>query len=414
MRRRRVVHNGAVTDHETTAQAAPDEQAPDQRAHRLGDVTTATILHRSTRRPTAWWQHAVVLQVRGEVDLPGLEALTAEISHVARLGADAIEVHGPGLDPGTEPARGVVEAFVRRAHQRGIKVLVALAGTDAPPLTDAAAWHLARCTAWLHRGIDGIDLVSATRPVPPLGPHGHAGIELGALHALIAEHGEDVILTGGGTARDRAALAAHLHEDWLHVTRDDRLVVTPWRPEALRAAITDAYALRDPVGAPAGWTLATAALSAPAEWGDLDAAALGRRHDAAAALMLALPGTAYLHLGEAVGLRPADDVAAAVRATAAAVAAQKGRADSGFERYRRGLRLRDELRLGTGPVGWVGSPAGTLAFLNREVLVLVNVGAAAVAVPAEREILHASADLPAPVGGEVTVPPDTTVWLAVS
>ena len=235
-----------------------------------------------------------------------------------------------------------------------------------PPGTSPA------CTAWLHRGIDGIDLISATRPVPPLGPHGHAGIELGALHALIAEHGEDVILTGGGTARDRAALAAHLHEDWLHVTRDDRLVVTPWRPEPLRAAITDAYALRDPVGAPAGWTLATAALSAPAEWGDLDAAALERRHDAAAALMLALPGTAYLHLGEAVGLRQAGDVAAAVRATAAAVAAQKGRPDSRFERYRRGLRLRDELRLGTGPLGWVDSPAGTLAFLNREVLVLVN------------------------------------------
>ncbi|GAA1640187.1 alpha-amylase family protein [Georgenia ruanii] len=404
-----------MTDHETTAQAAPGEQPRgDQRTPALGDVTTTTVVHRSTRRPTSWWQHAVVLQVRGETDLPGLEALAAEISHVARLGADAIEVHCPGLDPGAEPARGVVEEFVRRAHQRGIKVLVALAGTDAPPQTDAAAWHLARCTAWLHRGIDGIDLISASRPVPPLGPHAHAGIELGALHALIAEHGEDVILTGGGTARDRAALASHLHEDWLHITRDDRLVVTPWRPEPLRATITDAYALRDPVGAPAGWTLATAALAAPAEWGDLAHAALRRRHDAAAALMLALPGTAYLHLGEAVGVRQDGDVAAAVRATAAAVAAQKGRPDTGFERYRRGLRLRDELRLGTGPVGWVDSPAGTLAFLNREVLVLVNLGPGTVVVPAEREILHASADLPAPAGGEVSVPADTTVWLAVS
>jgi hypothetical protein len=412
-----MVHNGGVTDHGATAQAEPDERAgagAELTRNRLGDVTTTTVVHRRTRQPAPWWHHAVIFQVRTAADLEGLEALAAEISHVARLGADAIQVHCPGLDPGAEPARSAVETLVRRAHQRGIKVLVGLAGTDAPAGTDAAAWHLARCAAWLHRGVDGIDLMSATGRVPEAGPHAHAGIELGALHALIAEHGEDVIVTGAGSALDRPALATHLHEDWLHITRDDRLVVTPWAPDELRAAITDAYALRDPVGAPAGWTLRDAGLQAPARWAGLEGAALQRRRHAATGLMLGLPGTAYLRQGEALGLTAGPSVAATVQAISAAVAEQRGRTGSTFERYRQGLRLRHEMRLGTGTVGWVESPSGSIAFLNREVLVLLNLGPEPVVIPADRELLHVSDEIPTPVGGEAVIPPDTTVWLAMA
>ncbi|WP_418607569.1 hypothetical protein [Georgenia sp. SUBG003] len=57
--------------------------------------------------------------------------------------------------------------------------------------------------------------------------------------------------------------------------------------------------------------------------------------------------------------------------------------------------------------------AGTLAFINRDVLVLTNVSDRDVRVPAEREILHASEDLPMPLDGMVSVPPDTTVWIAL-
>ncbi|MFD1505281.1 DUF3459 domain-containing protein [Georgenia yuyongxinii] len=406
----------------TTAQPASTGRA------RLGDVTTTTLVHRRTGGATTWWQQAVVFQVAVATDVPGLEALAQEISHVARLGADAIQVHCPGVDPAAEPARTAVDTLVRRAHQRGVKVIVTVVGTDAPHGTDPA-WHLARCAAWLDRGVDGIDLSAAaplegpapqgSAPLPATGRHEHAGVDLGGLQALLAEHGEDTVATGAGTAVAPRDLAVHLHEDWLHITRDDRLVTTPWQAAALRTAITDAYALRDPVGATAGWTLLAAPSVRTDDWTRTDSDAWRRRHDAATLLMLALPGTAYVPQGEAVGLTAGDtadgSVAATVRAVAEAVAQQKGRIGTVFERYRQALRLRAELHLGTGTVAWVDAPGeGALAFLNRRLLVLVNVGPEPVLVPAGREILHASDTLSPPLDGDVVVPPDTTVWMSAS
>lgn len=424
-----MVHNGEVTDSGMATTARPTStgraagpagpQGTDGAGRaRLGEVTTTTLVHRRTGGAATWWQQAVIFQVLVATDVPGLEALAQEVSHVARLGAHALQVHCPDVDPAAEPARTAVDTLVRRAHQRGVKVIAAVVGTDAPGGTDPA-WHLARCAAWLDRGVDGIDLSAAATSLADHGPHEHPGVDLGGLQALVAEHGEDTVVTGAGTAVAPRDLATHLHEDWLHVTRDDRLVATGWQAAALRATITDAYALRDPVGATAGWTLLAAPTAASAAWAGLTDEALRRRHDAATLLMLALPGTAYVPQGEAVGLtagQTADgSVAAMVHAVAEAVVRQKGRIGTVFERYRQALRLRQELHLGTGTVAWVDTPGdGALAFLNRQLLVLVNVGPGPVLVPAGREILHASDDLPPPLDGDVVVPPDTTVWLSSS
>jgi alpha-glucosidase len=208
--------------------------------------------------------------------------------------------------------------------------------------------------------------------------------------------------------------------------------------------------------------------------------ALGlRRGRAASLLMLALPGSAYLFQGEELGLPEHTTLPDAARqdptwtrsghtqrgrdgarvplpwvagapsvgfgpSTASwlptpagwddyAVDRQDGVEGSTLETYRSALRLRRQRELGSGELIWVDDdpgPAGTglLAFRNRDVLVLANVGGPPVPLPADAEVLLASdrlATAPGPVddgSGPVddgsgapdpvqVLPPDTTVWL---
>ncbi|WP_345037447.1 hypothetical protein [Georgenia daeguensis] len=388
---------------------APAEEQRERALDRLGEVTTTTLVHRGARGSQPWWQQAVVYQVLGTADLDALAAMSAGVSHVARLGANALLIRVPAVSPDDPAARDVVEDFLRRAHQRGIRVIVSFMGTDEGG-ADRDGWHLARASAWVAHGVDGIDLGVSLGA----GEHGHAGIDLGALHALVAD--ADAVLTGAVTAREPEALAEHLHEDWLHVTRDDRLAVTPWEAAPLRATISDSYLQRDAVGAPAGWTLTDLTHASAPSWG-LDPEAAGRRRRAATLLMAALPGTTYVPQGEAVGLAPRpDDPAGTIAEVARLADEQRGVPGSAFERYRQALRLRRELSLGTGPLAWVDDAPGpeTLAFLNREVLVLTNLSERDVLVPVEREILHASDELLGARDGVVNLPPDTTVWISLA
>lgn len=405
-------HNGWVTDTDTDdagrAHQAPAEER-DRALDRLGEVTTTTLVHRGARGSQPWWQHAVVYQVLGTADLDALAAMSAGISHVARLGANALQVRVPAVDPDDPAAREIVDDLVRRAHQRSIRLIVSFMGTDDGG-ADRDGWHLARAAAWVAHGADGVDLGVSLAA----GEHNHAGIDLGALHALVAD--ADAVLTGAVTAREPEALAEHLHEDWLHVTRDDRLTVTPWAAAPLRATISDSYLQRDAVGAPAGWTLTDLALGSAPSW-DLDTEASARRRRAATLLMAALPGTTYVPQGEAVGIAPPpDDPAATIAEVARLAAEQRGVPGSTFESYRHALRLRRELALGTGPLAWVDDTPGpgTLAFLNREVLVLTNLSDRDVLLPLDREILSASDELPGPRDGAVVLPPDTTVWISLA
>lgn len=401
-------HNDGVTEDRAT------QPARTRAAGRLDDVTTTTVVHRRTKSPS-WWHEAVVYQVPGVLDVDVLGPLADDVSHIARLGADALLLHAPGV--GTEETVAAADHLVARAHRRGIRVLAAVGGTDAPAGTrDPEAWHLERCAWWLDRGADGIDLLTAGTATS--GPHEHRGVDLGAVQALVADRPEEAVVTGAAPAADPVSLATHLVEDWLHVLRDDRLVTTPWAADPLRQAVTTAYGPRDAVGAAAGWTLAVAALGtaagplAPA-WAALDAQARHARLSAVTLLMLALPGVAHIQLGDAVGLPPGPTTVGRLDAVATAAAEQRGAAGSTFERYRQALRLRRELRLGSGPLAWTTDAPNEdcLVLLNGEVLVLVNLGSP-VPVSTRREILHASRDLPEPHDGAVLVPQDTTVWLA--
>ena len=92
---------------------------------------------------------------------------------------------------------------------------------------------------------------------------------------------------------------------------------------------------------------------------------------------------------------------------------------STFEMYRAALALRREYRLGSGSLAWVdglvdGGDDSLVAFVNREVLVVTNLGPETVRLTGtDLEVLVSSADLPhgQAGGSEVAVPADVTVWV---
>ena len=188
-----------------------------------------------------------------------------------------------------------------------------------------------------------------------------------------------------------------------------------------------------------------------------------RRARAATLLMLALPGSAYLYQGEELGLPehtaldddlrqdpawwrsgytergrdgcrvPLPWVAEApgfgFSPTGAAwlpqpdswatyaLDAQRGTRGSTYELYREALRLRRDFHLGSGSLCWVDSAhhdaaAPVLAFANRDVYVVANLGTEPIALP-RSETLHvllASGELTRSDDGTILVPSDMTVW----
>lgn len=189
-----------------------------------------------------------------------------------------------------------------------------------------------------------------------------------------------------------------------------------------------------------------------------------RRARAATLLMLALPGSSYLYQGEELGLPEhtslddgerqdpawwrsghtergrdgcrvplpwaADEPGLGFSPTGRtwltqpeayaryAADTQRGVAGSTYELYRTALRLRREFELGSGSLAWVdGLPStaqdSVLAFVNRDVLVMTNLGTDLLRLPADLQLLHASQDLPVADDDAVLVPADTTVWARI-
>ena len=184
-----------------------------------------------------------------------------------------------------------------------------------------------------------------------------------------------------------------------------------------------------------------------------------RRARAATLLMLALPGSAYLYQGEELGLPehtalddslrqdPAwertghaergrdgcrvplpwqsDSPAFGFSATGAswlpqpadwsryAVDSQRGVPGSTLEMYRSALRTRRERALATGGLAWAAGDLGpdVIALVNRDVLVVANLGAEPVELPADAQVIAASQDVERSGDGTVLVGSDVTVWV---
>jgi alpha-glucosidase len=184
-----------------------------------------------------------------------------------------------------------------------------------------------------------------------------------------------------------------------------------------------------------------------------------RRARAATLLMLALPGSAYLYQGEELGLPDHTALPAEVRQDPSffrtdgaepgrdgcrvplpwvggapgngfgptgktwlpqpgvyadlAADRQYGVKGSTYEMYRTALELRRREQLGAGALAWVDALSDSpdvVAFRVAGVVVVSNLGAAPLTLPAEAEVLVASGDLDTS-SGAVALPSDMTVWL---
>ena len=287
----------------------------------------------------------------------------------------------------------------------------------------------------------------------------------------------DRILCAEAWVQPAAALARYIRSDELHQSFNFEFLMTPWLASDLRATISESLASAAAVGAPQTWVLSNHDVvrhatrlgypQAPGRHlgGGIGAndpqpdTALGlRRARAATAVMLALPGSAYLFQGEELGLPEATqlpDDAIQDPTWARSGHTSRGRdgcrvpvpwsgstpsygfgpteaswlpqpaewADLSIDRqeavpastlelYRTLLHERRGLGLGRGTLTWAGGYRDdVLAYTVRmpgrlTVLVLANLGTATVSLPEGAEVIVSSDELAA----DGSVPSDVTVW----
>ncbi|WP_433604092.1 glycoside hydrolase family 13 protein [Dactylosporangium sp. CA-139114] len=235
-------------------------------------------------------------------------------------------------------------------------------------------------------------------------------------------------------------LARYTAPDELHQAFNFEFLQADWGdPAAVRASIDSCLHAAGSVGAPATWVLSNHDVRRHVtRLGSLE------RANAAALLMLALPGSAYLYQGDELGLPEVLDLPADARqdpvwfrsggtdpgrdgcrvplpweseapaygfsATGAswlpqppAWAALARDRSSTVDLYRAALALRRRL---TGPLRWHESPDGVLDFARDGFRCIVNLSPEPVALPDGAEVALASR----PIDGS-TVPADATVWI---
>jgi alpha-glucosidase len=288
---------------------------------------------------------------------------------------------------------------------------------------------------------------------------------------VLAEYEGDRVLCAEAWVEPLTKLARWVRPDEMHQAFNFTYLETPWSATSLRRTIDTSIAAFATVGAPSTWVLSNhdvvrhatrLALTAPNPQGDglgPDSPGIApyevgvRRARAATAVMLALPGSAYVYQGEELGLPEVIDLPPESRedptwhrtnhekygrdgcrvpipwesaspsfgfgpsenswlpqpAQWASLARdqQEGVPGSTLELYRTLLSLRASHALGTGTLEWLtGYDADVVAFRVDGVTVIANAGTTPVELPTEGSILVASADV---VGGVLA--PDTTVWI---
>ncbi|MEU6323174.1 alpha-amylase family glycosyl hydrolase [Streptomyces sp. NPDC047009] len=355
---------------------------------------------------------------------------------------------------------------------------------------------------WLDRGVDGfrIDVAHGmakdlAEPLRDLGPdqvhHGIVGAGANGSHPLWDRDDVHDILRSWRALLDtyeppRAAVAESWAEgprrvlytrpDELHQAFNFDFLQAPWEAAGLRRVIDTSLAAAHAVGAAPTWVLSNhdvirhasrlalppdtdpnAWLQSDGKQPPLDSATVQRRARAAALLLLALPGAAYLYQGEELGLPEVGDLPEGVLQDPVrvrsrrsrkgrdgcrvpipwqrsgpslgfgsaspwlpqpadwperSVAAQSDNPDSVLSLYRTALRLRRHYG-GDGDLAWLesDSPAGALAFRRDTGLVCtVNLGSRALPLPTG-DVLLTSGHLDKDPSGRRVIPADTAVWL---
>ncbi|WP_277960079.1 glycoside hydrolase family 13 protein [Frigoribacterium faeni] len=292
-------------------------------------------------------------------------------------------------------------------------------------------------------------------------------------HTVLAEYPGDRVLVAEAWVEPLSRLADWVRPDEMHQAFNFAYLETGWSAPAVREVVDASLQTFSSVGAPSTWVMSNhdvvrhasrLALTAenPQGYGigpkseGLPVPELGlARARAASALMLALPGSAYLYQGEELGLPEAIDLpddsrqdptwfrtdgerygrdgcrvplpwsatepAFGFNATGAswlpqpadwstyARDEQRGVAGSTLELYTRALRLRAEHELGTGTLTWLeGFGPEVVAFRSHGVTVVANMGDVPVELPVG-EVLLATMVVDGPA-----LPANATVWLATT
>lgn len=292
-------------------------------------------------------------------------------------------------------------------------------------------------------------------------------------YRVIGEDADRILVAEAWVIPDEA-LARYVRPDELHQSFNFAYLMTPWTAAAQRTSITAALAATAEVGAPQTWVLSNHDVPRHATRlaYDLDRATrvtgigpddpqpdaeLGlRRARAATAVMLALPGSAYLYQGEELGLPEATTLPADVRQDPSffrtngeeigrdgcrvpvpwhadkpafgfsptgkawlpqpevygdlAPNRQDGVAGSTLELYRRLLAVRRRYGLGRGTLTWSDHGDDVLSFTitsqtGRRMAVITNFGATPIALP-HGDLVAVSGSL-----DEHRLPADTTAWI---
>ncbi len=293
-------------------------------------------------------------------------------------------------------------------------------------------------------------------------------------HKIFAEYEGDRVICAEAWVEPLTKLAHWVRPDEMHQAFNFTYLETGWSAQKVREVVDESIAAFGSVGAPSTWVLSNhdvvrhaSRLALTAD--NIQGAGIGpkspglpdtevglRRARAASALMLALPGSAYIYQGEELGLPEAIDLPDDSRqdptwfrtngerygrdgcrvpipweATAPAYGfnetgeswlpqprqwasyardTQAGVQGSTLEVYRLALSLRAEHNLGAGTLTWLeGYPAEVVAFEIGGVMVLTNFGSDDVALPSGTVLLSTAADSMTDARGSLA--PETTVWL---
>lgn len=294
------------------------------------------------------------------------------------------------------------------------------------------------------------------------------------LDSYADEHG-DRILCAEASIDPLPRLADWVRPDEMHQAFNFAYLGAGWDADALRSVISDSLLAFDEVGAPTTWVLSNhdvvrhssrfGLTEGPPRGGDgigpedlqPDTGVGLSRARAASLLMLALPGGVYLYQGEELGLPDHTGMANEFRQdpsffrtggerlgrdgcrvplpwtaaeesfgfsstgqswlpqpeqfSALARDAQRHDSASTLSMYRDALRLRKELKLGSGSLAWHSDyDGGVVGFVNGSVLVLMNLGLDAAPLPAA-ELIAASEPS---AGADDRLQPNQTVWLRLN
>lgn len=294
--------------------------------------------------------------------------------------------------------------------------------------------------------------------------------------ALLDSYPGERILAAEAWVDPLERTALWVRPDEMHQAFNFAYLESKWNAEQLRDVIDTSLATFGAVGAPATWVLSNHDVVrhatrlvlteenlqghgiGPKSTGIGDPALGLRRARAATALMLALPGGAYLYQGEELGLPEVIQIPDEARqdptwartggerygrdgcrvpipweaaspaygfnqsgeswlpqpAEWAGLARDAQRADpsSTLHLYAALLKARREYGLGTGVLTWGAESPDLLDFTNGAVRVIANFGCEAAALPAST-VIASSIPLVVDEQGGVLLPADATVWLAV-